>query len=80
MNNSETQHTGYTGKIIGALLVGTIVGAGLALLFNSESGNEMKEKLTSEIKEALDGLKDKMKSEHCQKCGCKKEEESAKQA
>jgi hypothetical protein len=77
MNNSESHNTG---KIISALLVGTLLGAGLTWLFNTESGNEMKEKLTSEIKDALGGLKDKMKSEHCPECGCKKEEESAKQA
>jgi len=77
MNITESQNTG---KVIGALLVGTIVGAGLGLLFAPESGSDTQKKVIDELKDALGGIKDKVSSHHCPGCSCKKEEEQGKQA
>ncbi|MGP8214440.1 MAG: YtxH domain-containing protein [Bacteroidia bacterium] len=80
MSDTETQNTGNTGKVFGALLVGAIVGAGLGMLFAPEPGSETQKKVIDELKEALNSLKDKIVSHHCPGCTCKKEEEPAKHA
>jgi gas vesicle protein len=80
MSNTESDHTGHTGKVIGALLVGTVIGAGLALLFAPDSGSETQKKIMDELKDAFGGIKDKIKSHQCPQCGHKQEEEPAKQA
>jgi hypothetical protein len=80
MSNTESNNTGHTGKVIGALLVGTVVGAGLALLFAPDSGSETQKKLMNELKNVFGGIKDKVKSHQCPECAHKQEEEPAKQA
>jgi gas vesicle protein len=57
MNNAENN----TGKIVGALLLGTAVGAALGLLFAPAKGSETRKKILDGAKGLADDVKDNLK-------------------
>jgi gas vesicle protein len=72
MSNTEN-----AGKVLGALLLGAAVGAGLGLLFAPNKGSETRKKIFDSAKDFADEMKDKVKS-HTHNCNCKHEEEISK--
>ena len=77
MENTETQEkeSHSSAAVIGALLVGSILGAGLGLLFAPDHGENTRKKLWEDIKDTLKDIKCKHDG-HCPGCTCKKEEET----
>lgn len=57
MNNSDN-----AGKIIGALLLGAAIGAGLGLLFAPDKGSETRRKIFEDVKDLTDDMKEKVNS------------------
>lgn len=76
----ETHSSHNSSKVIGALLVGSVLGAGLGLLFAPETGDGTRKKVWEELQDALGTIKSKVGEHHCEGCNCKKEEEASKKA
>jgi|GEM_PF-1630433 len=84
MENTEKQEPAggshHTSKIIGALLLGGVLGAGIGLLLAPDSGDGTRKKIWDELKDTLGNLKDKVGEHHCPGCNCQHKEETPKQA
>ena len=51
-----------TGKVIGGILIGTVIGAALGILFAPQDGTKTRNKLTTGAKDMADDVVKKMKS------------------
>jgi hypothetical protein len=49
-------------KVMGALLLGALIGAGIAYFLSSDEGKEMKKKVTDGVKDFVDNMKEKAHS------------------
>ncbi len=77
-NTEHTKNESHdNGKIIGALLVGAVLGAGIGYLFSSEEGKEMRKKIVDEVKGFAGNMKEKLHEHHCPGCNCEKEGKTA---
>lgn len=56
-NKTETEHNH---KVLGALLLGAAIGAGLGYLFASEEGKEIRKKVVDKVKDFVDNIKEKV--------------------
>jgi gas vesicle protein len=79
MENTEKQGSHDTAKLVGALLVGAAIGAGLGMLFSKGEGEKIRDKIKDELGDLVDGVKEKI-THHCPGCTCKHEEHAEKQA
>lgn len=57
-NNKTESHDGG-GKVMGALLLGAVIGAGLGYFFASDEGKEIRKKVADSVKDFVDDLKEK---------------------
>ena len=81
MENTEKHESHDTEKVLGALLLGAAVGAGLGILFSKGDGEKIREKIKDGFNDLVDGVKEKVGSHHhCPGCNCKNEEHAEKQA
>ncbi len=55
-NKTETDHNS---KVLGALLLGAAIGAGLGYLFASEEGKEIRKKVVDKVKNFVDSMQEK---------------------
>ncbi len=53
------ENSNETGKIVGALLIGAVVGAALGILFAPEKGSETRKKISGKTDDLSDALKEK---------------------
>ncbi|MFM2019160.1 MAG: hypothetical protein RL007_2816 [Bacteroidota bacterium] len=53
------ENSNNTGKIIGALLIGAVVGGALGILFAPAKGSETRKKIAGAASDATDAVKDK---------------------
>jgi gas vesicle protein len=56
-NKTEPEHNH---KVLGALLLGAAIGAGLGYLFASEEGKELRKKVVDKVKDFVDNIKEKV--------------------
>jgi gas vesicle protein len=63
-DNSENKKTEShdAGKVIGALLLGAVVGAGIGYLLASDEGKEIRKKVVDGVKDFVDDMKEKVNS------------------
>jgi gas vesicle protein len=81
MENTEKNGSHDTAKVLGALLVGAAIGAGLGILFSKGDGEKIREKIKDQFNDLVDGVKDKVGgTHHCPGCNCQHEEHAEKQA
>lgn len=59
---NNKQETDNSSKVIGALLLGAAIGAGLGYLFASDEGKEIRKKVVGKVKDFVDDLKEKYAS------------------
>ena len=79
MENTEKNESHDTAKVVGALLLGAAIGAGLGILFSKGDGEKIREKIKDGFNDLVEGVKDKVGTHHCPGCNCK-EEHAEKQA
>jgi len=77
-DNGETNksESGGGAKVVGALILGAAIGAGLGYLFASEEGKELRKKVVDKVKDFVDTMKEKAEEHHCPNCNCNKEEKT----
>lgn len=56
------ENTNNSEKVIGALLIGTMVGGVLGILFAPEKGSDTRKRITSKADDFTSGLQDKFNS------------------